>query len=286
MLNAGLRIGEFIYPKGVAEFVKTRFFTPVTKKLTDDQQYWIDKAQQFSIPFKNEHITAWKTGKGPSILFAHGWNGRGAQFNHFFGAAVEAGYSVIFFDAPAHGDSGGDMSNYLEFTAAIDTLLNHEISEDVCAIVGHSLGTSAAINQRSEKSHSLPMVLVAPPFYLMELLFASFQMHGVPKRTYLSLIWELEQAYQIPLDTKNPVDLINEIDNKILIIHDQKDRTTPIGPSVEMADKYENIDLFSTEGFGHSLLLRQEVVVKKALDYIKENGRINKDLMELADVSA
>ena len=43
-----------------------------------------------------------------SDLLVHGWEGRGAQLGSLVGPLVEAGLSVVAFDAPAHGDSPGN----------------------------------------------------------------------------------------------------------------------------------------------------------------------------------
>ena len=145
ILNGVLTMGEWIYPKGVADFVRKKFFTPITKPLTNAQERRISSANLYKIQSRGRQISVWKIGEGPSILFVHGWNGRGAQFQRFFQPALDSGYSVIFFDAPAHGLSEGDMTNYLEITEFIDKIFNHEIGGDIKGVIAHSLGASAII---------------------------------------------------------------------------------------------------------------------------------------------
>jgi pimeloyl-ACP methyl ester carboxylesterase len=58
-------------------------------------------------------------GDGPTVLFIHGWSGRGSQFYEWVNPLVKAGYSVVFMDASGHGDSDGKMSSLPEFRDAI-----------------------------------------------------------------------------------------------------------------------------------------------------------------------
>jgi pimeloyl-ACP methyl ester carboxylesterase len=281
ILNKIFILGQWIYPKAVADFVRKKFFRPVTKPLTKQQEAWINKAVSYKIKSRDKIISAWKIGEGPAILFVHGWNGRGVQFQRFFQPSLDAGYSVIFFDAPAHGISEGDMTNYLEITELLEQIFIQDLGKNIVGVIAHSLGTSAIINHMSRYHSEIPLVLVAAALHLMELLFANFQMHGVPKKTYLKLVREVEEQFQIPLETQNPIDLIYKIDNDILVIHDKNDQTTPIAPAIQVADDLGNVELIMTEGYGHSLLLKKEDVIERALSFVKIKDPIAQTEMEL-----
>lgn len=272
LLNKAFIIGQFVYPKAVTNFVREKFFTPVTKPLTKPQKSWIKRAFLHKIECRGKELSVWKIGDGPSILFVHGWNGRGAQFQRFFQPLLDAGYSVIFYDAPAHGLSGGEMTNYLEITESIEKIFDHEIGKDITGVIAHSLGTSALINQLSRHHTDIPIALIAPALYLMELLFTNFQLHGIPKKTYLKLLAEVENTFQIPLETQNPIDLIYTIKNEVLIIHDRDDKTTPIGPSIQVANDLDNVELVETKGLGHSHLLKNKIVVDSVVNFLKEQA--------------
>jgi len=269
-MYAILRIGQWVYPRGTANFVRRKFFTPITKPAGKSQMHWIHRATQYNVQSRGKRVSTWKIGDGPTILFVHGWNGRGVQFHHFFQPALDAGYALVFFDAPAHGISEGEMTNYLEVTASLDAIFNHEIGKDIAGVVAHSMGASVIINHLSRYQQNIPLVLIAPALRLMELLFASFEIHGVPKKTYLKLVHEVEDTFQIPLETQNPIDLIYKIKNKILIIHDKDDRITPIGPSQNVTSDLANIELIRTEGYGHTQLLRKDLVISQAIQFIHD----------------
>lgn len=120
--NNMLILGQWLYPKGAENLVRKKFFTPITKPLFAAQNYWIEKASSVQVASRGNKIQLWKLGDGPTLLFIHGWNGRGAQFQHFFQPSLDAGFSILFFDAPAHGLSEGEMTNYLEITESIQNI--------------------------------------------------------------------------------------------------------------------------------------------------------------------
>jgi len=281
-----MTVGQWIHPKITSNFVRKKIFTPVTKPVTEIQKNWMDNALNYTIKTKGKNISGWKIGKGPSILFVHGWNGRGVQLHHFFQPALNDGYSIVFFDAPAHGKSEGEITNYLEVTESLNAIFNHEIGKEIAGVIAHSMGASAVINHMSRYHHEIPLVLIAPPLRLLELLITSFQMHGVPRQIYLNLIREVEQTFQLPLDTQNPIDLIYTLSNKILIIHDAQDRLTPIGPSIRIAGELENVELIQTNGFGHNHLLRKMEVVRQAIHFIDNqlNLSINTDTEKVISI--
>jgi CheY-like chemotaxis protein len=64
--------------------------------------------------------TAW--GKGPPVLLAHGWESRRSHWGAFVPALVQAGFSAVAIDAPAHGDSPGQRVNVLEYGKGIDAV--------------------------------------------------------------------------------------------------------------------------------------------------------------------
>ena len=78
------------------------------------------------------------------VLLIHGWSGRGTQLFKIADVLLENGYSVISFDAPAHGHSSGSQTMMNEFVISIKVL-----SEKYGPFefgIGHSLGGMALLN--------------------------------------------------------------------------------------------------------------------------------------------
>src|SRR5213592_4541560 len=55
---------------------------------------------------------AWGDGGRP-VLLVHGWRSRASRYAGFVAKLLELGYSPVSYDAPAHGDSCGDVTSIL-----------------------------------------------------------------------------------------------------------------------------------------------------------------------------
>lgn len=253
--------------------IKRMFFTPTTYKCTPVERKYLDNAERFEISIHDKTVKCWKWGSGPSILLAHGWNGRGIQLYHFIDALIQRGYSAIAYDAPGHGESQGRTSSYFEFTDTIRTLLNSSNGHKIRGIIAHSLGGSAVINSIEKENLPLEAVLIAPALRLKEVLYGFFDYVGVPSGLYEILIKEYEDQFCYNMHRDNPSNLLREIDSKILIVHDKNDPTIPYGHSKEISDRFANIELHTTERLGHKKVLADTSVVNRTMDYFGEPAK-------------
>ena len=78
-----------IAPAPTRRFLEDRLFSPRTDPIPTSQTLILESGQRFQVQIKDKIVQCWKLGHGPSILFVHGWNGRGIQFHHFFDRIFE-----------------------------------------------------------------------------------------------------------------------------------------------------------------------------------------------------
>lgn len=251
--------------------VEKLFFTPHSYQPSSSQNLRLQAGRRFQVQVDGKTVQCWQLGHGPGILFVHGWNGRGIQFHPFFNQLTSAGYSAVIFDAPAHGESQGRITNGFEIAETVRELLsqNHEL--DIQGIVAHSLGASAVIMALSRLDYCPDAVLIAPALKLKEILYDTFDHHGIPKLVYQSMIAEIEVALGYYLNRDNPHLLVKDIKSKLLIVHDREDRTVPYEDSKEVSNKCSNVTLHTTEGLGHKRVLGDRSVVELALGHFDRN---------------
>ena len=116
------------------------FFSPSQYEVKPRDREMITRGNNFRVPFDGGElaVTAW--GKsGPAVLLMHGWGGARAQMTGFVEPLLEAGYRVVAYDQPAHGESDGKMTNLLEIAPTMDLIREREGKFD--AIIAHSFGT-------------------------------------------------------------------------------------------------------------------------------------------------
>ena len=250
--------------------IKRMFFTPTGYKSTPVERQYLDAGEEFEISIHDKAVRCWKWGSGPSILLAHGWNGRGIQLHHFIEPMIRKGYSAIAYDAPGHGESQGRTSSYFEFTDTIRTLLNSHDGHDIRGVIAHSLGGSAVVNSIEKENCPLEVVLIAPALRLKEVLYGYFDSIGVPSAIYEILIKEYEDQFGYNMQRDNPINLLRKINSRILIVHDKDDPTIPYDDSKAISKRFANVELHTTERLGHKKVLADSSVVTRALDYLGE----------------
>ncbi len=99
-------------------------------------KYIVNKGRKIS-------VCNWGDENNETVLLSHGWGGRSTQFHALIQPLVDAGFRVVGFDAPAHGDSQGKQSNMLDVASIIAQIEKEEGLFK--AIIGHSFGTSTAL---------------------------------------------------------------------------------------------------------------------------------------------
>jgi hypothetical protein len=263
-------------PNATKNIILKGFFKPTSYALTPLERQFLENSTSFHIHVHDKEIRCWKWGSGPGILFVHGWNGRGVNFAYFFKPFIDAGYSVITYDAPAHGKSEGHVTNYFELSDTVRAFLNPSHGFNIQGIIAYSIGASAAINCISKDKPSVDAVLIAPALKLKEILFNAFNHHGVPESVYRNLVGEMERYYGYDVHQDNPYVLAKTISTKMLIVHDKDDRTIPYTDSKILSEKTDNFFLHTTEGLGHKQILRDNAVVDVITAYIF-NGQLKHD---------
>ena len=260
-----------VAPNATKNIVLKRFFKPFSHPLTPEETQYIEKGTSFQIQVHGKDIRCWRWGRGPAILFVHGWNGRGVNLAGFFKPMLSAGYSVITYDAPAHGESGGFVTNYFELSDTVRSFLNPSLGFNIQGIIAHSIGASAVINCISKDKPSVDVVLIAPALKLKELTFNLFNQYGVPEIVYQNMIAEMERYFGYDLQKDNPFALAKTVSSKMLIVHDKDDRTISYSDSKTLSEITDHMDLHTTEGLGHKRILKDKAVVDVVTAYILNN---------------
>src|ERR671919_499626 len=126
--------------QGIVKRVYQAFFSPSRYEVKPTDREIIEWGNNYRIPFDDGElaVTTWGS-SGPVVLLMHGWGGARAQMTGFVDPLLFAGYRVVAYDQPAHGESDGKMTNLLEIAPTMDLIVEHEGNFD--AIIAHSFGT-------------------------------------------------------------------------------------------------------------------------------------------------
>lgn len=209
----------------------------------------------------------WSWGQGPQVLLVHGWEGRGSQLGAFVRPLVQAGFSVVTFDGPAHGDSAGTRTNMNEFAGKI-RLIEAELGP-FYAIIAHSFGGGASLRALDQGLETSKLILIA----------STARLRAVFERFYEQLDLPTETRRQIEVLTQLRVGLsVDEFQSRLLapreqlevfVVHDQGDKEVPCEEGRELQGLSPRSEFLETRGLGHRRILKSEDVIKQSLEFLK-----------------
>ena len=268
LLTAGFL--EKISTKLAVVFAAKLFTTPIKHEMPR-REFEMDKNSEQStlkVPEINKEIVVYELGKSAKkVLLVHGWSGRGTQLFKIAETLVENGYSVVSFDAPAHGKSAGNKSIMVEFIASIK-----EIDKKFGpfeAAVGHSLGGMALFNSVKDGFQIHKLVTIGSGDIVKDIIDEFISKIKLKKTSGILLSQHFEKKYGKTMDSFSAYLSAKEINIPVLVIHDENDEDVPVSAAIHIHKQLKNGSLYITKKLGHRKILGDEIVIAKTIEFIK-----------------
>jgi pimeloyl-ACP methyl ester carboxylesterase len=212
-------------------------------------------------------VAAWRWGFGPTVLLVHGWEGRGSQLGAFVAPLVEAGMSVVAFDAPGHGDSPDHQLYLTDFADAVADVA--AAVGPLHAIIAHSFGAAAALLAHARAGVEAPRNVMLAPNVLIDDAVARFaRLVGLDERDRIAFEQRLAAHTGITLDALALDRLVDGCEGALLVVHDRDDREVPFVHGERLAATWPNAQLRATEQLGHRRVLRDPAVLAAVVEHV------------------
>jgi pimeloyl-ACP methyl ester carboxylesterase len=257
--------------QGILKKTYQAFFSPSQYEVKPTEREVIDRGNNYRIPFDGGELTVTTWGEsGPVVLLMHGWGGARAQMTGFVEPLLSAGYRVVAYDQPAHGESDGMMTNLLEIAPTMDLIKEKEGNFD--AIIAHSFGTLITTYSLVKRNFPPPSKLIYFGAFnrLLESL-PRFQMQAnLPDEIIDSL---RNMIYEIfgkdVLDSIVNEVLVPQIQIPVLMFHDRSDNVTPVEDSRAIANAWTEAQYIETNGLGHRGALQAAEIHEEVIKFLK-----------------
>jgi pimeloyl-ACP methyl ester carboxylesterase len=216
-------------------------------------------------------VTTWGSA-GPAVLLMHGWGGARAQMTGFVDPLLFAGYRVVAFDQPGHGESERKTTNLLEIAPTMDLISQHE--GPFQAVIAHSFGTLIT-------SYALVEGGFPPPARLV--YFGAFNrlMDSLPRFQVLANLPDgIMERFRGILYEEFGRDVLESITNEslapriqipALMFHDVDDNVTPVEDSRAIARVWKQAQFVETQGLGHRGALQSEPILEQVVNFLNED---------------
>ncbi len=266
------RLERWAPPLANRLFVKI-FFTPLSYPYPEKEKKAIRFAKLFSFHAAGKKIQGYQWGDAEKyVLVVHGWAGRATQFRRFIKPLLQAGYSVIGFDGPAHGRSQGKQTNIREFEETLRKL--YEIKGEPHAVIGHSFGGAAVIYAAHHGLRVHKLVAIATPTVGDWIIDTYLRAINGSEKTKAWFKAYVPRAYGRPFDEFTALYAIQHMPHsmELLLVYDEDDIEVSPAHACRIKELYPSAKLMITSGLGHTRILKDNKVINRVVDFIKEAG--------------
>ncbi len=273
-----LKMMRVVYPKlerflpWVSQYVfRLVFYVPLRYKMPEKEIEASATSEKFSFQAAGKRIQgySWGSSEAPYVMMVHGWAGRAMQFRKFVKPLQDAGFSVVAFDGPGHGQSEGAKTSILEFEEVMKVLVR--LRGTPAAVITHSFGGGAILYAIMNGLPVSKVVNIASPTLADEIL-----------KTFLRAIngtWKSAERFKQyvvrrtgkPFEEFTGIYSIQRLPKPIdlLLVHDEDDKDVLIVHAQALMKVYPSARLYQTKGLGHTRILKDDGAIAATVEFIR-----------------
>lgn len=260
-----------IAPKLAGRLAARMFLNPRRHHTPRRETRWLRKTERRDFEIENHTIATYWWGEGPIVVLVHGWEGRGSQLGAFAAPLVEAGYTAVAVDLPAHGGSSGDSTDGFTCGRVVGALC--EKIGPIHGAVAHSFGGSSLLFAMTA-GLSVDRVVLISPGLRGDTFFTGFaKIIGLPARATEELRRIIHEQFVHEdwrvFTPRRLGEVLGAQSLEALIVHDVNDVEVAHSESVEFTGFTRGARLLSTRGSGHRRILRDKQVIRNITSFIK-----------------
>jgi pimeloyl-ACP methyl ester carboxylesterase len=230
------------------------------------EQLVLAAGQRLELGFQSTTLSVWRWGRGPVVLLVHGWGGSAGQLQSFVQPLVREGFTVVAFDAPGHGVSGGTWASRGRMAQAIGHVA--QTVGPVHGVVAHGLGAAAVSLAVGRGLRLSRLVEIGPTGGPAE----AFHEHAVALRLSEPVAMQararVERRLGVTLERLDSEQLASAIELPVLVIHDRLDDEVPWSEGLRTARALPRGRLMTTLGLGHLRIVDEPAVIDAACRFI------------------
>lgn len=257
---------QIVAPGLTERVVERLFFTPRRTRPSSELRKFVATGHRFELSVAGRRVVGWRWGQGPVVYLVHGWGSRGGRLAAFAPPLLEAGHSVVTFDAPGHGMSGRGMSSMPEFARALASVVERQ--GPAHAVIAHSLGCAATTLAVARGLSVSRLVFLAPPANPAAWVTGFARALALQPRIVEGMQRRSEERLHFRWAELDVPTLARELDVPLLIAHDADDRVVPWRDGAAVAAAWPGATMVTTRGLGHSGVVREPDVVRQAVAFV------------------
>jgi pimeloyl-ACP methyl ester carboxylesterase len=275
MIRAGFRLGERVAPHLAGLAGQGIWFRVPPAPPVDRRDRGLPPGAPVEVVVEGGRLNVLSWGQGPVVLLVHGWSGWWQQLSVYVEPLVAAGFRVVAWDAPSHGESapgryGRHYSSIADLVDAVDAVAA-QIGE-VHGIVAHSAGAMAAgVAIASGRVAPRRVVLVSPSVTGDDhIAYLAGRLDWGPRTERLVQVYT-DRRHGIRMADYDVPQLIAESSAELpaaIMIYDEGDREVPTDSAARLAEHWPCAEVVTTSGYDHFRVLWAPETVVRAVDFL------------------
>lgn len=230
-IGLGINLTALFSPKTAGRQAYRLFTSPPKPLLRAKELDFLQTATRFDLERAGRKIVEyhWGPQDAPLVLLSYGWGYNAGRWRYFVSPLVEAGYRVIAYDPPGHGQAERERVNFVENVDIITAIIRAYGRPEI--IIGHSFGGSSSVQSMAflpRDLHPRRMVVMGAFSNAQQSVFKSLKTSlGLNKAAYQAfeacveeMAGERFQSFEIGRGTA----ALKHI--SALIVHDPQDEVT------------------------------------------------------------
>lgn len=263
----GMRVLDRVAPVTSTRVVEDLFLHPRRPRRPVEERILLEGATVSTVYSQGHFLKTWSWGQGPVVLLVHGWEGRGSQLAHSVTQLTEAGFRVVAFDGPAHGDSEGERCSVFDLANAVRDVAG--AVGPVHLVVAHSFGAMATAVALRRGLRVRRALFLAPGALSDDAPHRFARLMGVPTAPLKRIFWKMDDRHGIHWTELRYSRIGRGLTTPLLVIHDLDDDEVPLWKVRQLVDHWPGATLRLTEGLGHRRLLRHPSVIDRVVSYAR-----------------
>jgi pimeloyl-ACP methyl ester carboxylesterase len=248
---------------------KRLFFRPRRKRA---RKLEAEDVELSEVRVNGKRVQIYEFGAGPPVLIVHGWESSVSRLAPLIRDIVAAGFRVVTFDNPAHGESGGVDTDPIEVTTVIHHLAaRHGV---FAAGVAHSFGAACLANALREGLVCERLVLFAAPASVDMIISMFSLLLGLSPDVRSRLRALIAQRFE-PLIIERDLDVAASIARAALptlILHDLADKSVPFDEARRLRSLHPGARLVATKGLSHYGVIRDPRAIAACLEFLGQSA--------------
>jgi len=218
------------------------------------------------VPTRWGDVSAWRLGSGPAVLLVHGFEDDNSLWSPLIDELADRGRSLVAFDLPGHGVSGGDWGMSFEGTDAVVAVA--AALEAIDAVVAHSAGCGMTTAAIGEGWHVDRAVFIAPPLGVGDRWFRKASTLGVPEDIALAARALYFDAIGPERAGWEPRTAYTALDLDLLIVHSRDDERFASRDTEDVMSSHPRANLVLVDGLSHRRTARDPGVINVVADFV------------------